>query len=243
MYVQKTRLSLQRKLARLKNNKLLGDYMKKVIKITVFTAITILALSAQAQMTAKGGIDRLKANVEGSKLNVAETQKALSKADSNMQEVAKAKNQMESQKSEIKKAIQENDKYLQTLSKHETDLNKLITDEKKDKDAEAKKVQDLEATLLKLKQNQAKRDANLKSYDDQLKQIQTERTEWKKHGEELQKTQVRIEKETDTFTATTEKTYKEKQKLAKERADEWAKKAERNEKLHQQYVTISEIKE
>lgn len=212
------------------------------MKTIIATLALVLSFQANAQMNAKDGIAKLKSNIDSSKVNLAETQNALKAYNDNVAQVAKAKNISEGQKTEIKKAIQENDKYLVTLSKHETDLNKLITDEKKDKDSEAKKLADLEKAVFTLKTNQARRTANVQSYEDQLKQIQKERAEWKARGDEMQKSSVSIDKQFDTI-AVTEGTWKEKQKKAQADVKDWQMKTDRNTKLHEQMVTISDIKE
>ena len=135
----------------------------KLLKFIQLASCSILFGSsiALAQNTAKEGLERIKTNFNNSKTNLQEYEKNLKIVDGNIDEVVKAKTQVEEQQKQVQTQENENKQALVRIEQQENDLQRLIGDEKVKNSEENLKIQELEALIAKIKDNQKKRELNI----------------------------------------------------------------------------------
>ncbi len=208
------------------------------------TALTVLLLgpAAMSQTSAKDGLDRLKTNFENSKSNLNDYQKNLKIVDENVAEVLKAKATIVQQEKEVTKAADENQKSLKAAEMREAEVNQAIAEEQKQIAIEEQKNAELEKLSMQLRDNQKKRQANIASYQEQLKAIASERKDWKTRTEQVAKTQSQVKAKVNSLT-TQETEWKNKKLGYQGEVTRWGKEVEREKKLVETYSSLADVKD
>ena len=215
--------------------------MKKTTNALIVILLSC-SLPAFAQSTAQDGLGKLKTNLSNSKVNLQDYQKNLKVVDANVNEVSKAKAQVEEQRLKAAGSLKENNEKLATLEKNELEINRLIAIEEKEVQSEEAKVQELQKVVNQLKENQAKRNQNVAAYQEQLKQQQKDKAEWKARGDQISKTYTALEARSKSLAAQ-ENDWKVKQRGYQGEVSRWQKEVERQGKLNDNYQSLSEVKE
>lgn len=209
----------------------------------IIIAIALINPVAQAdvggKMSSKEGIERLKVNLVNSKANLEDYQKNLKIVEGNLSEIIKVRSAVDLQKTEISSTVKQNETAMKTVDKQEIEIKRLIQSEEKETLAEDAKVKELEKIIAQLKANQEKRKANVANYQEQLKQVALERSEWKTRHEQLLKQQKDV---SDRLTAVkkTEKDWHTKKKGYEGEISKWSKETDKHQKLHDQFTALSE---
>jgi chromosome segregation ATPase len=214
----------------------------KNFKLTLLALTISAALPALAQTTAQEGLGKLKTNLNNSKMNLQDYQKNLKIVDANVVEVSKARAQVEEQKQKAAASLKENNEKLAALDKNELEINKLIAVEQKEIQSEDQKIQELQKVINQLKDNQAKRNQNILGYQEQLKQQQKDKLEWKTRGDQINKSYSNLEARSKSLISQ-ENDWKAKQRGYQGEVSRWQKEVERQGKLNDNYQSLSEVKE
>lgn len=215
--------------------------MKNTSQLLI-AGILLTSFSGFAQSSAQEGLKQLKANLSNSKTNLADYQKNLKVVEGNVTEVTKARQQVDEQKNKAAASLKDNNEKLATLDKNELEINRLIAVEQKEVQVEEQKIQELMKVVNQLKDNQAKRNQNIASYNEQLKQQQKDKTEWKTRGDQINKTYTQLENRSKSL-ATQENDWKVKQRGYQGEVSRWQKEVERQQKLNENYQSLSEVKD
>jgi chromosome segregation ATPase len=210
----------------------------------MFTLIVGLALSGQAYAgaTAQEGLEKLKNNLVNSKTNLEEYQRNLKIVESNVGEVSKAKSQIDQQRSLMSKTMVENTNKLKTFERTEAELALLIQTEKKEIQAEEAKAKEMEKAMVQMRDNQAKRTANIANYEEQQKQIALDKADWKNRAELITKTMQELDARAKAL-ATQENEWKGKLRGYQGEVSRWQKEVDRQQKLNDNYRSLADVKE
>lgn len=215
--------------------------MKNTSQLLIL-GLLLLSLSANAQSSAQEGLKQLKANLNNSKVNLSDYQKNLKIVEGNVAEVSKARSQVESQKKQAADSLKDNNDKLAALEKNELEINRLMALEQKEVQVEEQKIQELMKVVNQLKDNQAKRNQNVAAYQEQLKQQQKEKADWKARADQINKTYTQLENRSKAL-ATQENDWKVKQRGYQGEVSRWQKEVERQQKLNENYQSLSEVKD
>lgn len=197
---------------------------------------------ALAETTAKEGLEKIKNNVNNSKSNLGEYQKNLKIVEKNIDEIKKARAEVDNQRKTVLSQYEENKKSLVKVSAQEKELQALMTEEKVKKAQEEKKLQELQAAMTKLQDNIAKRDANLSDYELQLSSIQEEKKIWASRGDQIKQQGTLVDQRNRTLV-TAENDWKNKKKGYEGEVNRWSKEVDRQEKLQDNYTSLTEVRD
>ena len=207
----------------------------------IATGLVVLSSIANAETTAKEGLQKIKSNLDNSQVNLQEYEKNLKIVEGNMTEVNKAKAQVEAQKTEVLQHTTDNDKALHRLNEQEKELQGLITAENEKLTVEAQKVKELEATILKIKETQKKREQNIADYQLQKNQLQEEKKIWNARGATIKEQSEQVAQKLKTLSSE-ETEWRLKQKGYQAEVKRWSQEVDRQKKINESYKSLSEVK-
>jgi len=215
---------------------------KKILASFLIGGSLIMGSMASAETTAKEGLEKIKTNLGNSKANLGEYQKNLKTVDKNIGEIQKAKTQVDDQRKTVQTSFEDNKKSLVKVGAQEKELQTLLADEKSKKALEEKKLQDLQAMMTKIQENIQKRDANIADYELQMNSIQEEKKVWTTRGEQI-KQQGQVVDQRTRALATSENDWKNKKKGYEGEVGRWTKEVDRQQKLNDNYTSLTEVRD
>lgn len=215
---------------------------KKMLASFLIGGSLVMGLTASAETTAKEGLAKIKTNVDNSKANLGEYKRNLGTVDKNIGEIQKAKSQVDEQRKAVQTSYEENKKALIKVDGQEKEIQGLIADEKNKKAQEEKKLQELQAMMQKLQENIAKRDANITDYETQLSSVQEEKKIWASRGDQIKQQGALVDQRTRSL-ATSENDWKNKKKGYEAEVNRWTKEVDRQQKLQDNYTSLTEVRD
>lgn len=213
----------------------------KVMTAMTFGLIMTMHFSAGAQNSAKEGLERIKGNLNNSKTNLSEYEKNLKTVDANISEVQKAKAQVESQQKQVIQQGEENNQALGRIGGQEKEIQALINDENGKIAQENQKIQELEAMIAKIKENQKKREVNVSDYQLQMNQLQEEKKIWITRAHSLKDQNEQVTQKLRSI-ASEENEWKGKQRGYQGEVKRWSKEVERQQKISDSYNSLADVK-
>ncbi|MGZ3749136.1 MAG: hypothetical protein ACXWRE_16485, partial [Pseudobdellovibrionaceae bacterium] len=174
--------------------------------------------------------------------NLSDYQINIKSVEKNIGEIQKAKAEVDSQRKTVVLQYEENKKSLLKVEAQEKELHTLMTEEKNKKALEEKKLQELQAAMNKLQENIAKREANLTDYETQMSSIQEEKKIWASRGEQI-KQQGALVDQRNRSLATSENDWKNKKKGYEGEVGRWSKEVDRQQKLQDNYTSLTEVRD
>ncbi|MBC7742836.1 MAG: hypothetical protein H7061_11615 [Bdellovibrionaceae bacterium] len=215
---------------------------RNTILTTILAAILLATFVADAEpMTASQGLDKIKSNLENAKANKKEYDRNLDIVSKNVSEVNKAKSTVQKQKETVSGEIVKNNDSLKKVLLQERDINQLIVQEKEKLQAETKQAEQLEQLLNQVKQNQARREAIIADYQNQLGLVSTEKKSWKDRETELRAQESKTIQGIRTL-ASEETTWNNKKKGYEGEAKRWSAESEKQQKIHDTYQGLANEK-
>ncbi len=212
---------------------------RNAILTTILVAIIAASYAAQADpMTANQGLNKIKSNLENANANKKEYGRNLDIVNKNVSEVSKAKSTVQKQKDTVSGEIVKNNDSLKKVMLQERDINGLITEEKTKLQAETKQAEQLEQLLNQVKQNQAKREAIITDYQNQLKMVGDEKKSWKDRESELRAQESKTIQGIRTL-ASEEATWNNKKKGYEGEEKRWTAETEKQQKIHDTYQGLA----
>ncbi len=205
--------------------------------LTLFASYTLMA---EPYKTAEG-FDKIKTNVENSKLNKTEYDKNLNTVNTNITEISKAKNSVSKQKETVSGEIVQNNESLKKVILQEREINQLITTEKEKLAVETKQLEQLEKLSAQIKNNQLQRNALIADYQGQLGINQEEKKSWKGRETELRAQEGKTI-QTLRGLASDETNWKNKQKGYEIEVKRWTAESEKQQKIFDTYQGLKESK-
>jgi chromosome segregation ATPase len=214
----------------------------KLIASFLIGGSLVMGFAASAETTTKEGLAKIKNNVDNSKSNLGEYQRNLKTVDKNIGEIQKAKSQVDDQRKAVQGSYEENKKALIKVDSQEKEIQGLIADEKNKKAQEEKKLQELQAMMQRLQDNIAKRDANITDYETQLGSVQEEKKIWASRGEQIKQQGALVDQRTRSLS-TAENDWKNKKKGYEAEVTRWSKEVDRQQKLQDNYSSLTEVRD
>lgn len=216
--------------------------MRIAKQITVFAAalLATTVLNAETYKTADG-LDKIKSNLENSKLNKGEYDKNLSTVNANLGEINKAKNFVSQQKDAVSGEILKNNDSLKKVITQEKEIQQLIASEKEKLETENRQLQQLEKLTAQIKQNQEKRSAIIADYQNQLNTNQEEKKAWKGRETELRAQEGKTIQSLRGL-ASEENTWRNKQKGYEIEVKRWSAESEKQQKIYDTYQGLKDEK-
>ncbi len=215
--------------------------MKKLFLKTLLASQFIGFAAFAEPYNVQQGFDKIKTNFENSKANKNEYNKNLAIVNNNVNEITKAKNTVIKQKNDISQEIIKNNDSLKKVMLQERDIQKHIKIEEEKIAAENKQIEQLQALVEQIKQNQQQRQAIIANYQDQLKATTDERTAWKNRESELRNQEGETIKAVRTISAE-ESTWANRKKGYEIEVKRWTAEADRQQKIHDTYQGLKEGK-
>ncbi len=212
-----------------------------LLAVVTLATLSFGSLSAQAQSSAKEGLDKINVNLDNSKVNLAEYKKNLTIVEANMSEVAKAKAKVLEQQKSVNSQIESNNKSMAKITTQENELNRLMNEEKSKSTLEDKKIQELEALVAKIRETQKKREANVADYQMQMNQLQEEKKVWQGRAQTLKEQSQDVGQKVKTVSSE-EMLWKNKQKGYQGEINRWGKELDRQQKIHDSYSSLAQGK-
>jgi chromosome segregation ATPase len=208
-------------------------------KITLLT-LSILSYTASAEpYKTADGFDKIKTNVENSKLNKVEYDKNLNTVNGNIAEINKVKTTVVKQKESVSSEIVQNNESLKKVILQEREINQLITAEKEKLAIETKQLEQLEKLTAQIKQNQEQRNALIADYQSQLTINQDEKKAWKSRESELRAQESKTIQALRGL-ASDETNWKNKQKGYEIEVKRWSAESEKQQKIFDTYQGLKE---
>jgi chromosome segregation ATPase len=215
---------------------------KKMLASFLIGGSLLMGSSVLAETTAKAGLEKIKNNVNNSKTNLGEYQRNLKTVDKNIGEIQKAKAQVDDQRKTVVSQYEENKKSLVKVSTQEKELTTLMAEEKNKKALEEKKLQELQAAMNKLQENIAKREANISDYEMQMSSIQEEKKIWASRGDQIKQQGTLVDQRNRSLAAS-ENDWKNKKKGYEGEVGRWTKEVDRQQKLQDNYTSLTEVRD
>jgi len=215
---------------------------KKMLASFLIGGSLVMGPYVAAQTTAKEGLAKIKTNVDNSKSNLGEYQRNLKTVEKNIGEIQKAKSQVDDQRKAVQSSFEENKKSLIKVDSQEKEIQGLIADEKNKKAQEEKKLQELQAAMQKLQDNITKRDINITDYETQLNSVQEEKKIWASRGDQIKQQGALVDQRTRSL-ATSENDWKNKKKGYDGEVNRWTKEVDRQQKLQDNYTSLTEVRD
>ncbi|MNL51535.1 hypothetical protein D3C87_1746400 [compost metagenome] len=103
------------------------------------------------------------------------------------------------------------------------------------------KVKELEAMLMRIRENQKKREANIADYQLQINQLQEEKKIWQSRAGSLKEQNDQVNKQIRSLAAE-EGEWKAKQKGYEGEVKRWKNEVERQQKISDSYNSLAEAK-
>ena len=100
----------------------------------------------------------------------------------------------------------------------------------------------MEKAIAQMKDNEAKRTANIASYEEQQKQLALDKADWKARGEQISKLQHDLDSRVKSLTAQ-ENEWTVKRRGYQGEVSRWQKEVDRQQKLSESYRSLAEVKE
>lgn len=214
----------------------------KTKKILTMTLVLIAAQLATAEpYKAADGLDKIKTNVENSKLNKSEYDKNLNTVNGNIAEINKAKSTVLKQKENVSGEIVQNNESLKKVILQEREINQLIMTEKEKLSVESKQLAQLELFIAQIKKNQEQRNALIADYQSQLNVNQDEKKSWKGRETELRAQEGKTIQALRGL-ASDETNWKNKQKGYEIEVKRWSAESEKQQKIFDTYQGLKESK-
>jgi chromosome segregation ATPase len=215
---------------------------KKILASFFLGSSLLMGSAVLAETTAKEGLEKIKSNVNNSKANLGDYQKNLKSVEKNLGEIQKAKVQVDGQRKTVVTQYEENKKSLVKVATQEKELQALMVEEKNKKAQEEKKLLDLQTMMNKVQENITKRDANLLDYETQMSSIQEEKKIWASRGEQI-KQQGALVDQRNRSLATSENDWRNKKKGYEGEVGRWSKEVDRQQKLQDNYTSLTEVRD
>ncbi len=215
---------------------------KKMLASFLIGSSFLISSVVFAETTAKAGLEKIKNNVTNSKANLGEYQKNLKTVVKNIGEIQKAKSQVDDQRKTVLSQYEENKKSITKVDSQEKELRALMAEEKNKKALEEKKLQELQAVMSKLQDNITKRDANLTDYETQMSSIQEEKKIWTSRGEQIRQQGALVDQRNRSL-AGSENDWKNKKKGYEAEVGRWFKEVDRQQKLQDNYTSLTEVRD
>lgn len=147
--------------------------------LIIYLASSLLALFAHGQMvTIPSSINKIKTNLETSKINKLQHDNALIYILANIDEISKASQKTDIQKLSVKADLENNREFLKKIAKKEKEILSLISNEKNKLAFENKQVEQLEILLKQIKVNQNLRQNIIDQYQEQLQRLHFGSQSW-----------------------------------------------------------------
>lgn len=221
----------------------LAEKLKLILGLSlVLISTSIFSASASAEpYKSTEGFDKIKTNVENSKLNKSEYDKNLNTVNSNISEINKAKTTVTQQKETVSGEIVQNNESLKKVILQEREINQLITTEKEKLSVETKQLENLERLSAQIKKNQEQRQALIADYQNQLVINQDEKKSWKSREVELRAQEGKTIQALRGL-ASDETNWKNKQKGYEIEVKRWSAEGEKQQKIFDTYQGLKESK-
>lgn len=216
--------------------------MKKTNLILAAAVFVSTQVSFAEPYTANQGLDKIKSNFDNSKVNKAEYEKNLSTVNNNLNEISKAKTAVINQKNQVSKEILGNNDSLKKVLIQERDIQNAIKDEQNKVAAEDKQISELQKAIDTIKANQAKRQANVAQYEEQLKITQDEKASWKGREAELRAQEGEVIKSLKSIAAD-EGSWTNKKKGYEIEVKRWTAESEKQQKIYDTYQGLKQPSE
>ena len=214
--------------------------MKTKNILTATALLSALTLSAEPYKSTEG-FDKIKSNVENSKLNKTEYDKNLTVVNNNISEVTKAKTTVLKQKEGVSTEIVQNNEALKKVILQEREISQLITTEKEKLAVETKQLEQLEKLTVQIKKNQEQRNALIADYQSQLGINAEEKKSWKGRETELRAQEGKTIQALRGL-ASDETNWKNKQKGYEIESKRWSQESEKQQKIFDTYQGLKESK-
>lgn len=214
--------------------------MKTKNILTATVLLSALTLSAEPYKSTEG-FDKIKSNVENSKLNKTEYDKNLIVVNNNISEVTKAKTTVLKQKEGVSTEIVQNNESLKKVILQEREISQLISTEKEKLAVETKQLEQLEKLTAQIKQNQEQRNALIADYQSQLGINAEEKKSWKGRESELRAQEGKTIQALRGL-ASDETNWKNKQKGYEIESKRWSAESEKQQKIFDTYQGLKESK-
>ena len=211
---------------------------KNILATMILTAAT---LTYAEPYKSDDGLDKIKTNVENSKLNKSEYDKNLSTVNGNITEINKAKSTVTKQKDTVSGEIVQNNESLKKVIMQEREISQLINTEKEKLAVETKQLQQLEKLTAQIKQNQEQRSALIADYQGQLGINSEEKKLWKNRETDLRAQEGKTIQALRGL-ASDETNWKNKQKGYEIEAKRWTAESEKQQKIFDTYQGLKESK-
>ena len=214
----------------------------KTKNLLTTTLILLASYSVMAEpYKTTDGFDKIKINVENSKLNKTEYNKSLNTVNGNITEINKAKTIVSKQKDTVSTEIVQNNESLKKVILQEREISQLITSEKEKLAVETKQLEQLERLTAQIKKNQEQRNVLIADYQNQLITNQDEKKAWKGRETELRAQEGKTIQALRGL-ASDETTRKNKQKGYEIEVKRWSAESEKQQKIFDTYQGLKESK-
>jgi chromosome segregation ATPase len=213
----------------------------------IFTKATLLTIAFSSYSAfaepykTSDGFEKIKTNVENSKLNKVEYDKNLNTVNGNISEITKAKTTVVKQKETVSGEIVQNNESLKKVILQEREINQLISTEKEKLAVESKQLEQLEKLTAQIKQNQDQRNALIADYQGQLSTNIEEKKAWKGRESELRAQEGKTIQALRGL-ASDETNWKNKQKGYEIEVKRWSAESEKQQKIFDTYQGLKEAK-
>lgn len=206
----------------------------------IVTLAMVLSFKAFADpVTAAQGLDKIKSNLENSKLNQKEYDRNLDVVSKNLSEVTKAKETTLKQKESVSGEIVKNNESLKKVIVQEQSISQLLTQEKEKLSTETKQLEQLEKMIAQIKMNQVQREGIIADYQNQMKMTAEEKKAWKDRESELRVQETKTIQSVRTL-ANEETTWSNKKKGYEGELKRWVAESEKQQKIHDTYKGMAE---
>lgn len=153
--------------------------------MAVAVASMMVAPSAFARTDVAAKVQQLNDNVGASKTNLEQYESNLKTVVANLNETDRALKTIERQKAALTKQTAQSTKDQGTVETAKAEVESHLKKERELLTAEERQIEDLRLALQRMEANKEKRLANITSYEDRLKTVETDKAAWSERNQSV----------------------------------------------------------
>ncbi len=153
--------------------------------MAVAVASMMVAPSAFARTDVAAKVQQLNDNVGASKTNLEQYESNLKTVVANLNETDRALKTIERQKAALTKQTAQSTKDQGTVETAKAEVESHLKKERELLTAEERQIEDLRLALQRMEANKEKRLANITSYEERLKTVETDKAAWSERNQSV----------------------------------------------------------
>lgn len=214
--------------------------MKKILTIAI-ALVFINSLANADTISSSKGVEKIKSNLNIASANKLEYEKNLQIVNDNLQALKRNKDISITQKKTLAHELNKNEESVKKINSQEKEISQLLQIENNKIKNEEKQLQQLQTLIEQIKKNQTQRQLIITDYQNQLKEVEQKKSEWKERENKLKAQLAENNESLKQLTSDENNWISKKTTYAKEQK-KWTDETQRTQKINDRFQGLVEGK-